>query len=899
MSTQAQRSFSAGEITPALYARCDVAKYLTALRQQRNAITMQQGGLQNRPGTAFVCETKFSAGAGNPIVRLIKFRFNDSQTYALEFGDLYVRFIQAGSLLYDVSVAITGITPGATTLVTSAAHGLSNGQEVAISGVVGMTQLNGNNYIVAGVTTNTFLLNLRGGASLNSTGFSAYTSGGTASRVYEIVSPYAAGDLAILDFAQLGDVITFAHPSYAPRQLSRTAQTNWSFSTPTFAPQISAPTGVAVSGTTGTAVFWVVTAVDPNTGEESIASAAVGANSDGTTASARVISWSAVTSPSGATVQLYNIYKSYYGTYGFVGVARAGALSFTDPVSGTGTSSAGVPPNYTTSPPTANNPFSGANNYPGAVSYIQQRLTFGFSNNNPARVWCSRTGSFKNFSVSIPSQASDSLQFDLVGDDVQSIRHFTQLGSPIVATSEGEWALWGDGSISSALSPSTIGAKQYGYNGTSYLPPILINTDALFVQARGSHVRDLNYRWQQNGYVGDDLSRWSAHLVDGFTLVDWSFQKLPNSIVWMVRSDGALLGLTYVKDEEVFAWHRHDTGNGDLVKNVCCIPEGTEDATYLVIQRSVDTTRTFIERMDSRLITGEADLLNRLFVDSALTFDGRATSQFPGGAPTMTLTGGSQWLYTELLTLTCSQSFFTAGMVGSQIQLGVATDLTQRPTGVNPGDMIRFTITGYTSSTVVTGYANKTVSTDLQNTASTNWAWAVSQLGGLGHLAGKKVSVQGDGFVVASPNNALYPVVTVTAGGTITLDKPYAVIHAGLPYITDVETLDIDEDRSETLADKLIAIGEVIVKVWNSRGLFFGSEPPKASQSDPLLNLYELKQRHTTDGYDSPVPLETDIERVGVQTEWSRGGRIFLRQVDPLPFTLLSVYPKGFVPKGR
>ena len=183
---------------------------------------------------------------------------------------------------------------------------------------------------------------------------------------------------------------------------------------------------------------------------------------------------------------------------------------------------------------------------------------------------------------------------------------------------------------------------------------------------------------------------------------------------------------------------------------------------------------------------------------------------------------------------------------------------------------------------------------DLQAVAVTDWDRAVDQVSGLWHLEGETVSVFGDGFVVASPNNASYDAITVT-GGIVSLDKPYAVIHIGLPYISDAETLDIDTPTGETISDKAKLVGEVNMFVEDTRGLWVGSKPPASDVIDPLQDLREFKLRDIED-YDSPPSLTTENISVNIKPEWNSNGRVFVRQVDPIPSTILSISPAGKFP---
>jgi hypothetical protein len=164
-------------------------------------------------------------------------------------------------------------------------------------------------------------------------------------------------------------------------------------------------------------------------------------------------------------------------------------------------------------------------------------------------------------------------------------------------------------------------------------------------------------------------------------------------------------------------------------------------------------------------------------------------------------------------------------------------------------------------------------------------------------LEGKTISVFADRFVVASPNDEGYTSVTIS-NGTATLDHPYAVIHVGLPYLSDLETLDIDVPNGETMADKKKLVSGLTVFVESSRGGWAGTEPPADDTIDPLENLTEFKTREA-ENYDSPPELETGTIDVNILSGWNSHGRLFLRQVDPLPVSVLAVAPTGILPFGR
>lgn len=853
MTTLSQRSFSGGEISPSLYSRVDTVKYATGLRTCRNFFVLRHGGAANRPGTQFIGEVKNS----NNSVRLVPFVFNADQTYVLEFGDLYIRIIRNGAYVLETATTITGISKAATAVVTSASHGYSNGDEVYISGVVGMTEVNGRNFVVGNVAANTYELFYLSGAPVDSLLFGTYTSGGTAEEVYTVASPYVEADLPDLRYVQSADVVTIVHKSYAPRELTRTGHASWTLSSISFVPDIGTPAGLTNNGAVGSTYKWKVTAVAAETYEESLPSSQTTSSTTPAVGTPVTLDWTDVT---GAVE--YNVYRDDTGNgiFGFVGTASAS--TFID---------IGVAPDYTDAPPVSRTVFASSGNYPGTVAYAQQRLMFGASTNDPEKVWGSRIGIFHNFTVSSPIQDDDSLIFTMAGRQVNEIKHLVDLGKLVILTTSGEWLVGGN--AAGIITPTEINPKQQAYNGSSDLTPIVAGSNSLYVQARGSICRDLIFDYQVDGYRGNDLTIFSSHLFDNFELLDWTYQQIPHSIAWVVRDEGTLLGLTYIREQQIFAWHRHDFDG--TVENVCAVPEGLEDSLYMVVNRTIDGRQVrYVERMYTRSID---DIVDSVFLDSALTYDGRNTDD----SITMTLSGGTDWDYEETLTLTASFASFVSTDVGNQVHL----------TG-SDGSIIRFTIAGFTSTTVVTGTPNVTVPSVLQDTATSTWSMAVDELSNLWHLEGEDVGVFADGFVIASPNNESYAVITVE-DGAVTLPRHFGVIHVGLPITSDIETLDIDTVNAETMADKKKSIGKVTLHVEDSRGVFAGPKPPEGD--DPLDGLYECKVRDE-EGYDDPVSLKTGTVDVVIGPEWNSNGRVFVRQVDPVPTSILAISPAGLLP---
>jgi hypothetical protein len=416
------------------------------------------------------------------------------------------------------------------------------------------------------------------------------------------------------------------------------------------------------------------------------------------------------------------------------------------------------------------------------------------------------------------------------------------------------------------------------------MKPIKVDGGALFVEGNGSVVRTFGFDYQVDGYRGNEASIFSAHLFDGYELQDWAHQRRPHSFVWMVRDDGILLGMTYVPEQQVMAFHRHDFLNG-LVESVCSVREGIEDVVYLVINRTIDgVQKRFIERMANRQIETITDAV---FVDSASEYNGTNTDD----GHTMTISGGTTWEAGEALTLTSSTGFFTADDAtdGNAIHITSAT-----------GRLLRFQIQTYSSSTVVQGVADRDVPANLQGVARSTWGKAVRKITGLTHLEGRNVTVVGDGFLIANPNLSDFDLITV-ASGEIEFETPHVIIYVGEPIVADLETLNLDVIGDRITVDVTKQISGMTMWLQDARGLYVGASPPDDDSQDPIEGLEtmleEIKIRYE-EGYDEPTALRSGIVSENVPGQFNDHGRVFARQLNPFPAGILAIAPAGYVSGG-
>lgn len=907
-----QRSLAGGELSPAVYARTDLVKYQTGTKKMRNMIVLRHGGASNRSGTEMCAEVKYS----NKRTRVFRFKFNttSNNAYAIEMGDFYMR------------IFITGVPIQANPTVWSNLLTYAVMDQVSNAGI--------NYYCKLAVT-------VPGTApAADPTHWYAMPASG----VYEIPTPFAEADLFSLSKVQSADVITWTHPSYDPIELQRFGTTQWKWVAVSFVPATLRPTAVVSTiGAAGALTFdYKVVSINADTLEQSlpatqaarvitaitqanpgvVTSAAHGyANGDEvlheaivgmtqlndrtfvvanvaantyelqntdttgytayvsggtakrihakitaaatpTPAAPNVVSWAA---PVGGALE-YDVFRGSNGRFGYIGTTSTTSFSDT-----------GITPNTTDVPPSERNPFFGTGNKPATATYIQQRLAFAGSNNNPYKVYMSRSASFHNFTFRSPQQADDAITFPVVGQEIARIRHLLEIGRFIVLTEAGEFTI--DGDDAGIVLPTAINPHQQGYNGAYSIPPILIGNSALYVQARGSIVRDYKFEIQSNSYNGQDLTIFAAHLFDNYTLVSWDYQQTPHSIVWGVRDDGKLLGLTYLREHDVWGWHQHDTLG--YFEDVASVPEdgnyGNEDFMYFITNRTINgVQKRFMERMRSRKLKAENLLDDAWFVDCGLEYDGRNY-----GATTMTLTGPA-WTVDDVITLQSSIAVFTPAEIGNSIVLFYNTYDADDTHHLSPiRNEVRAEIIAYTDTTHVNTRVSADVVAALQNVATTSWARAVDHLTGLNHLALETVAVYGEGNSIGNGFDDDAPYV-VSVAGELDLSDTYYLIRVGLPYRSQLQTLDIDVVEGETLRDKQKMVGKLSILMQDTRGGFYGEDEDHVTS--------EFRQRDESDDYETIFPF-TGTEEIDIDHTWNATGSIFVEQHDPLPLTVLGVIP--------
>lgn len=404
--------------------------------------------------------------------------------------------------------------------------------------------------------------------------------------------------------------------------------------------------------------------------------------------------------------------------------------------------------------------FSEAAGFPGCVFFFQDRLGFASTAKEPQTLWFSKTGEYEDFGHFRTLEESDGLSVNLSGKKMNAINSVAVCGKLLIFTAGSEWTLDCDG----ALTPYNIRISQQGERGASRTAPVVVGNKALFVQSRGGVLRDFYYDYSSASYTGDDLTLLSKHLFFNREIKELSYQQEPDNLIWCVLNDGGLLSLTYLVEENLCAWTRHETQG--LFESVCTVPSQGFDETWFAVKRG---DIRCVERLLPRLPTKEPE--DQVFLDCSVS----KKSETP-----------------------------------------------------------------------------------------------FDELGGLEHLEGRRVAVLADGNVLEEQ---------VVTGGKITLPHAVRTAHAGLAYEALLQTLPAEwTGGNGTYQDRKRRLVSVTLKLLDSRGGWLGT------QED---SLDELIQR-SGENYNAPVPLQTgDYIRI-LPGAHSLTPSLVFKQKDPLPVTVLA-----------
>ncbi|MGY8700935.1 MAG: ubiquitin-activating E1 FCCH domain-containing protein, partial [bacterium] len=494
--------------------------------------------------------------------------------------------------------------------------------------------------------------------------------------------------------------------------------------------------------------------------------------------------------------------------------------------------------------------FSTTTGFPSCVSFFEQRLVFAASINNPQTVYFSKSGDYENMDANIGGTVADddAIIYTIASNQVNAIRFLTSARTLIIGTAGGEFVVSGGGD-NNAVTPTNIMIKKQSNHGAANVDAISVGNATLFLQRAKRKIRELAYNFDVDGYIAPDLTILAEHITEG-NVVEMAYQEEPLAIIWCVRGDGQLIALTYQREQEVVAWHRHiiggvfGTGNA-VVESVAVIPtDDSEYELYMIVKRTINgATTRYVEYLHT-FNFDQTDNTSFNYLDSQL---GLSKSQ-------TTLTAGINATATTVPVASVS-GLSSSGKIkiGGEI-ISYAGISTLNLTGCTRGQNIT------TATSHLSGAVTKEV---------------VNIIAGLNHLEGQTVSILVDG--------ATHP-TKVVASNSITLDRFGTDVKIGLQYTSILKTMRIDAGSQDgTSQGKTKRIFEVTARLFETVGVEVGPD---------LDNMERVPFRTSADPMDQGIPPFTGDKEVEFRGNYDTDGFMMVRQTQPLPLTLLSLYPR-------
>jgi hypothetical protein len=425
--------------------------------------------------------------------------------------------------------------------------------------------------------------------------------------------------------------------------------------------------------------------------------------------------------------------------------------------------------------------FSNTTGHATCVTFFEQRLVFAGTKSQPQTLFFSKSGDYENMDENRGGTVADddAIIYTIASNQVNAIRFMTATRTLIVGTAGGEFAVSGGGT-DVAITPTNILIKKQSNHGAANLDAIAVGNVTLFLQRAKRKIRELAYNFDVDGYLAPDMTILAEHISES-GITQMAYQQEPNQIIWCVRTDGQLIALTYQREQQVVAWHRHIFGGsfstGDAVcESVAALPtDDNEYQIWVIIKRTINgATKRYVEYLHT-FDFDETDNTDFNFLDSQLSYS---------GSP-------------------------------------------------------------------------------------------VTSISGLSHLEGQTVAILADG--------ATHPRKTVTSG-SISLDRSASKVKVGLPYTSLLQTMRLDAGSQDgTSQGKTKRIFDITLRIYESIGIEVGPD---------LNNMERIPFRSSATLMDQAIPVFTGDKEIEFRGNYETDGYVYVRQDQPLPLTILSLYPR-------
>lgn len=600
-----QTSFATGEISPSLYGRPDLAKYSAGLARCENFIIHPHGGVSKRPGMRFVAKAKGRC-------RLVEFEYSIDQTYVLEFGNKYVRFFRNGAQITKDGEPYELVTP----YLEADLDALSFTQSADVLYIVHKGYRPMELYRVSDDEWALQDFPFRNGPFRNKTEAQADVtlalsalSGGSVTMTASAPMFEAGHEGALFELTHHVDEV-MKKSSGDTWTLEVTAYKEWRLESGGFwGGEVVLEYWDEDEGAWVKYKTYISQVYDEGT-SSSCGNAKNYSDQDTvdkpTKLRLRAVSFSSFV-PEGNSEED----RGYFQLVAMAGYHKAVARVVSVVSSTKATVSMETEAASTRA--TLNwreGSWSDVLGWPSAVGFYQERLAMGATREEPQSWWLSVVGDYYDFGVSLEVLDDEAVSGTLVSRKLYDINYFVSTNKLLIMTSGGEWLL-SPGAAGGALTPSNVDVGLQGNRGCARIEPVVIGNMVLFVQSRGLRIRDLGYEYVSDSYTGTDLTMLARHLFERGTIADWAFAQEPDSMCWTVMSDGSLIALTYIREQEVVAWGRFPT-DGFVESVAAVVSEGADDV-YLCVRRGEER---FIELLSPRGVDSPEEAF---FVDAGVT----------------------------------------------------------------------------------------------------------------------------------------------------------------------------------------------------------------------------------------------------------------------------------------
>ena len=817
-----------GEISPRLFGRYDPDKpiWKQGVAKLENFLNFKYGGAIFWPGTQYIA----SAGQTNP-VRLEPFRYSISQAYMLELGNLYMRFFANSGQVVSGGNPVQITTPFA----QADLFGLQFANKADVDYIVGQCAATGKGYPPQKL--------MRTGAASFSIAPVSFLRGpflgANASNV--TITPNSATGQTTL---------TAACPAWGTNTAYITSATSLSDYVTNGGSTYKCLVN-HLSGTFATdlaAGYWVLVSSIPVFDTTSPTSLHIGSM------------WLFTYGSSSGVVMITGVTNSYTAT-GYVmnePDGTAGALG--------GTSAITI---------WREGAFSNFRGWPTTVIFHEQRIVYGGCVNAPDTFYASNTGEYDNFDLG--SAADDnSYTYQLSSDQVAGIRWLSSNTSLQVGTSNGTYtAQSAAGGV--GITPSSISVTPDTDYSVSYMQTEKLSSYLYYMAGNGYSLRQLVFSLELNKQKSEDMTALADHILrDGGGAVQMAKQQSPNDRIWIIRADGQIATFTRDVEQAVLGWARRiggtSSGGYGLFRSVGIFPQDSaDDQVWVSVQRTINGSLVnYIELFASEFFTNYWEPIR---LDASITVD-----------TPISISGFS-------LANPCVITAPSHGLAnGNHIKIDGIVAL-----GLNSlGQMVQYSSELNGNVFLVANVATNTFSlTDTQGNAINSLKYGTyvsggqvrkmfTTISGISHLIGETVSVFADGGVPAAQQTFV-----VSAGGSITLPNPAAVVHIGLPYIGSIQLLPLgDGSQIGTGQGKLRKISLSTLRLFQSLGGTIANVDSQGNISGtmPLISPTQIN----LPGYHAPVPFTGDLEQIP-NSDFVKYNSFLIQQTQPLPFHLLSV----------